>query len=113
MNPKDPGITKRLRMIYEHRRDPEFSRPYADLYWRSLLVLACIVLVAAGIYSATTFFGVLAVVSSVNPQGATNKAQEVFDAKKLSKTLNGFAMRQTDFQILEKTPVPALSDPSK
>ncbi len=103
----------RLRTIYSHRHDPEYSRVYADIYWRSLLIIICLVFVAASIYGATTFFGVVSVLDSVAPQGATNKGEGAFNTSMLEATLNGYATRQAEFQILEKSAVPALPDPSK
>ena len=114
MIPDTMNIITRLRRTYEHRYEPEYARAFANLYWRSLLSLACIVVVGTFAYCAIVFFGALpqsstdtpAVTSSI-PAGANlNRAE-------LESTLNGFAARQASFNALKTDPTPSVTDPSK
>ena len=110
----DNGVFKRLQMIYMHRYEPEYSRTFANLFWRGALTLACVVIVGAGIYGATVFFGAL-------PQSSTNtstagpavSAGSNLNHTQLDATLNNFAARQATFKSLQTGAIPSVADPSK
>ena len=104
----------RLHLTYVRRHEPEYSRAFADLYWRSLLVIACIIIVGVCAYSAAVFITAL---PQVNPDTAaavsTISVKLNLNRTQLDATLSGFTARQTKFQTLQTSPIPPLIDPSQ
>jgi hypothetical protein len=113
MTPLSTDLFKRIQAIYVHRYEPEYARAFADLYWRALLTLACIVVAGAGAYSAVEFFGALPT-SDANSIVATTDISggPSLDLVKLEATLNGFAARQATFKSLQSGAIPPIGDPS-
>ena len=104
----------RLRATFAHRYEPEYARAFADLYWRSLLVLACIIIAGVCAYSAIVFFGAI-------PQSSSSTASAIstisggsnFNRVRLNATLNGFAARRTTFKDMQTGTIPPMPDPSQ
>ena len=100
-------LPEMLRAGYE----PEYTRALASLYWRTLLVLAFIVVVLVFLYSTWGLLRVLdnlssALDTSAPPPPALNRAE-------LNATIRAFEMRKTQFEQLKANPPLTIPDPSK
>jgi len=110
----DTRTATHLRTIYDHRYEPEYSRVFADLYWRALLILACIAIVGAGICGASIFFGALPTSApDVSVNASDIAAGSNLDRLQLDATLNSFTAREEKFRSLQTAPIPLVPDPSK
>ncbi len=110
----DKSTLMHFRATFEHRYDPEYVRAFADLYWRSLLLAACVVVAGAAIYGAIFFFDALP--SSNTDTSATApiiSGGSNLDRAQLDATLNGFAARQEKFKSLQTGAIPPEPDPSQ
>ena len=110
----DMRMFARLRATSENRYEPEYARAFANLYWRALLALACIVIVGAGVYGTVVFLGAL----SRPDAGATTAGPGIpagsnLNRPQLDAILQGFAARQETFKSLQSGSVPSVQDPSK
>lgn len=108
----------RIRRIYDNRLQPEYARAFADLYWRTLLSIAVIITVAACLYGASLFSGALSLLSSSTPSASPASAASLPSASNLNpaaleSTLTAFAQREVQFEALQGSTVPPLSDPSQ
>jgi hypothetical protein len=104
----------RLRTICEHRYEPEYARAFADLYWRSLLALACVVTAGTCAYCTSLFLGVLPQSGPETSAAATAiPAGSNFNRAQLDAALSDFAARQAEFKNLQAGAIPPLPDPSQ
>ena len=110
----DKSLLGRLQTIYMHRYEPEYAHAFADLYWRSLLILACVVIAGACAYGAIEFFGALPQ-SDANASAATSgiSGGSNLDRTELDATLSGFAAREARFKSLQAGAIPPVVDPSQ
>ena len=114
MSSSVPGPLARIRTVYTNRYEPEYMHSFADLYWRTLLSLACIVVAVACVYGAMQFFDALSQLSSSAPVSSPGPQSSAgLDKKQLDATLNGFAARADVFKNLQSGSVPKITDPSK
>ncbi len=101
-------------MVFSNRSDPEYARDFAELYWRTLTLLACVIIIGAALYGASLFFSALSELSSVDSSHSTApSASSKLNQAKRDATLSGFAARQADFQALQSSALPAIADPSQ
>lgn len=92
------------------RHEPEGVRVLADMYWKTLLVLAVVVTIGAIVFGVWGLLRVLDAIGSAvriapPPPPALNRA--VLDA-----TMRGFENRRTNFERLKTTPGETIPDPS-
>ncbi|MDE1925024.1 MAG: hypothetical protein KGH79_02505 [Patescibacteria group bacterium] len=105
------AILMRVRDAYASRFEPEGVRPLADIYWRTLLVLAVTLVLCAVLYGIWDLFGVLDALASVPdtsppPPAALNRTT-------LETVVQGFQTRQTRFNDFGSTHSAAIPDPSR
>lgn len=100
----------RLRSVWRNRNEPEYAREFADVYWRTLLAAAAIVLFAAGVYAIPFFFSTLSQLGTSVPK-AVIPASAIND-QKLQATIAGLSGREQAFQSLEARGASAIADPS-
>ena len=104
------GTWRRFVELYAARHEPEYLRPLAEGFWRTLLLLACI---GAG---AVVFFGIWqfwSVLSAVNtPPGSGVRPPPALNRVQLENTLGAIEQRRGDFNTLRSTVRPVV-DPSK
>ena len=109
------SFLSRLRTTYDNRNEPEYARAFADLFWRTSLVLAATV-VALTIASGTgLFFQALAEVNSLQTRSATPPPTSgtQIDRKALDATVVSLVARTTSFQNLQSSIPDAVADPSQ
>lgn len=99
------------RDLYAARNEPENIRPLAELYWRALIGIGLILIVAV------IAWGILVFVSVITSLGtaATPSSQTppiLLDRNKLQTTILSFQTRATAFEAAQTTPASA-ADPSK
>jgi hypothetical protein len=106
-------LFSRIRTVYANRSEPEYAHAFADLYWRTLLSLACIVVIGACVYGALLFSSVLSELAASSPVRASATAAPPFDMTKLNTVLSRFAARQSAFESLQSATAPTVTDPSQ
>ena len=104
-------IQKRMRDLYDARFEPEGVRVLADIYWRTLLSFAVLVILLALLWGLWTLWGVFDVLAqapdtSPLPPASLNRAA-------LQGIVQGFNTRQAQFNNLQSNPPAAVPDPSK
>ena len=104
----------RIRTVFSNRSDPEYARDFAELYWRTLTLVACVIIIGAALYGASLFFSTLSELNAIAPSPASaSPVSSKLNQAKLEATLSGFAARQADFQALQSSALPAIADPSQ
>jgi len=104
-------IGKNLGELYSSRQEPAGIRALAELYWRTLLVCAALVVVLALVWGLWQLFAVFAVLSSVPDTSPLPPA--VLNRAKLQGIVQEFGARESEYQTLQSNPPAALPDPSK
>lgn len=108
---KFSDITGQARNLYSARYEPEGARLLADIYWRCLLGLACLVVALALGWGIFDLLGVLD--SLAPPATASPTPAAAFSRGTLQNMVQAFQDRQSQFDALDATPLPAVADPSK
>jgi hypothetical protein len=108
---KFSDITGRARDLYAARYEPEGVRTLADLYWRSMLGVACLAVVCALAWGIFDLVGALDMLSAT--PDSTPLPPAAFNRSTLQHIVQGFEDRQAQFNSLGAQPLPAISDPSK
>lgn len=93
------------------RHEPEGMRVLSDIYWRTLLSIATLLVLSALVYGV---WGLLRVLDDLNsvvrvsapPPPAINRGV-------LNATMEGFETRSTQFELLKTKPGEIIHDPSK
>ena len=113
MKTLDQSFIRQLRALYENRYEPEYAHAFADIYWRTLLVVACIVVLGVGGFGAYTFFSALSQLNSTTATQSAIPTNAPIDQGKIETVEQSFAARLSDFAALQAGPVTAVPDPSK
>lgn len=108
---KFSDITGLVRDLYAARYEPEGVRMLADIYWRSLLSVASLVIVCALAWGIVDLLGVLDTLAAAPDTSPTPPA--AFNRVTLKNLVQGFQARQAEFETLGTTPLPRVTDPSK
>lgn len=98
-----------LRRMYAYRREPENMRALSDVYWRTLVVVAALVVLCAILYGVTQLVGVMGYAQEGN--AATPVSAAGINRTQLEATLSAFSARQENYDALASTSVSAV-DPS-
>ncbi|MBI5457572.1 hypothetical protein HY971_02505 [Candidatus Kaiserbacteria bacterium] len=90
--------------------EPEYTRSLADLYWRTLIVSAFVVLVLVFLYSTWVLLRILNDLggspdTSVLPAPMLNRTE-------LNATVRAFEERKAQFDALKANPPAVVKDPS-
>lgn len=96
--------------MYIYRHEPEYFRPLAELFWRSLLVLLAVGVVVVLIFAASVFWDVLSTLG--NAAGGPARQPAVLDRAELQNTLRLIEERSLEFEAKKTTPTPVV-DPSR
>ena len=109
------GYLTQFRAIYENWYEPEYAGASADLYWRSLLALAALLVIATGCYGANLYFSVLSDISNMDGQAARSAPPPELDQERaqLDSAISEYAARQTRFQALRAGPIESMTDPGQ
>lgn len=100
----------RIREAWDYRSDPDSARVLATIFWRALLVVAAIALIA------TLWFGFLelgAAAQAENFAATSSPPPPPFNPAQLQATLAALSARQSEYQSLASSSPPAVADPSK
>jgi len=98
----------KLRDAYANRYQPEGVRVLVFFYWRTLIVLSALLIVASVTY------GFLQLVSEPSTESGTSVVGNTappLDKGKLEATLKSFEDRQAEYENLKNNP-PRVADPS-
>jgi len=104
-------ITARLRNFYDSRFEPEGIRPLAEMYWRTLMLIASLLCLAALLFGIWNLFSVFDTLSSLADTSPPPPA--AFSSSALHALSGGFDARQTQFNTFTSNPPSAAPDPSK
>ncbi|MDO8514406.1 MAG: hypothetical protein Q7S50_02585 [bacterium] len=104
-------IFNRARDAYAVGHEPEGRRLLSDIYWRTILVAALLILVCVFLYGTWVLMRVLDDLGatadvSAPPPPALSRAM-------LKEMVQGFEMRQSQFETMKKSPPAAIPDPSR
>lgn len=108
---KFSDITADLRDVYALRFEPEGARSIADIYWRTLIVIAGIFVVLSLSFGVWNFVSITDTLTSLADTSPPPPA--AFNSAQLHGVTAGFDARQTQFDTFTSAPPPILSDPSK
>lgn len=104
-------IWRNLRETLSDRYEPEHIRSLADLYWRTLLVTAFVVLVFVFLYST---WGLLRVLNNLSATLDTSAPPPpALNRSLLNATVRAFEDRKTRFEELKANPPAPVKDPSR
>lgn len=104
-------MLKRMRALYETRLAPERLRPLAEMYWRFLLVVALLSIIAILMFGVLEFVAVLEDLGSAQSAGSS-ASPVALDRSKLESTLTAYQAREAEYQSIQESPG-AFADPSK
>lgn len=110
MNIKSPFLES-LYDRYAGRHQPENLRRLTDLYWRTVLALAFVVVVAVFTYGILTLNRVLAELGEAYSTAPT--PAPALDRTKLNTTMRALDARNARFDVLETRAIDLPPDPSK
>ena len=99
-----------VRHLYANRYDPEGTRAFARVYWRTLLAIAFTAMVISIAYGEWSLYGVLQDLGNV-PN--TTIPSSAIDRADLDAAVTGFEERQRAYEDLQKHPPSQVSDPSR
>lgn len=103
------SIFSDLKAFYAARHEPENMRLLAEVYWRLLLSIGLLLVVAVLMYGTWEFIGVISNLSADDP-AKTPSSAAVLDRNKLQNTLSAAHARQQSANTSQNT---TISDPSK
>jgi hypothetical protein len=101
----------RMRDMYALRYEPEGVQPLGTLYWRTLLIIAFIVVWLAVLYGIWDLTGVLSTLANMpdtSPPPSSGLSKSALD-----KLVQGFDARQSAFNSFGTRLPPAVADPSR
>lgn len=104
-------ILARMRNTYANRHEPESLRTFVDIYWRTVLAIAFLIVVlvvAYGIWNLSRILGDLGRAPEI-----TTPPTPVLSRAVLNATMQAFDTRQTRFDSFKVNPPAAVPDPSK
>ena len=104
-------ILRRARDTYANRREPESLRTFAEVYWRVLLISACVLAIGAIGYGVWQLSDVLASLSAA--PSASRVPAPVLNRVFLDATLNSYDARRILYDSLKDHPPISPMDPSK
>ena len=103
-------IWKAIRDIYAKRHDPEGARAFAVVYWRVLLAMAFLILVASITYGEWDLYGVL---HDLGEAPASTLPPAALDQASLNAAVTGFQARAGAYDALRAHSAGTFSDPSR
>ncbi len=106
-----PSFLEGLYDVYAGRHQPENLRRLTDLYWRALLVLAFVAVVAVFTYGILTLNRVLVALGGAYSTAPT--PAPALDRSTLNTTIAAFDARNARFEALKGRAPDLPSDPSK
>jgi hypothetical protein len=97
---------------------PEYAAAFADSYWHALLFIAAAITIGAFAYGTMLFVGVQTQLKSDGTQSSPTPTSSVpasanLNMSLLESTINAFAARQGQFEALQQSQPPAITDPSQ
>lgn len=100
-----------LRSFYESRQEPEYMRPLAEWYWRTLLSVALVALFSILAFGVWKFYNVTRILSA-GADSRPSRQPEVLSKKDIADILTAFSERQARFEAAKdaRTVIP---DPSR
>ncbi len=105
------GLGKHTSAIITGRHEPEGIRSLSTLYWRILLVSFFLIVTSILVY------GILGLVRILHDLNATENVvvpnSSALNRTSLKGAVEGFLNRQSEFELLKKTPGKAIPDPSR
>jgi hypothetical protein len=104
-------ILIRLRDIYANRREPESLRAFADIYWRTVIVCAFVLVVLAIAYGTWDLSQVLSDLGQT--PDTTPAPTSALSRSVLKSTVQVFDARQGQFDEFKVNPPAPVPDPSK
>lgn len=106
----NPFHSPRIREAWEYRSEPEALQTLANIFWRTLLLLALVVFLLA------LWFGSQELAAASQAESVTAPAAPAkppLDPAQLQATLAAFSARQSAYETLSGSPPPQVADPSK
>jgi len=103
-------IGTRVRDTWNYREEPESYAALAEHFWRALLFLATLIIIGVISYGSLTFFSALK--SEEDAAALTEGRAAALDREALRATLDGFALRKAQYDLIKATPL-QIPDPSK
>lgn len=104
-------IWNRLLAFYAGRHEPENMRPLAEWFWRTLLMLCAIAVVAILAHALWSFFGIMQKLSASQAVPASRQP-ELLSKAELQEFLASYAQRASEFEAAQ-TRRPTVVDPSR
>lgn len=99
-----------VQKAWDYRSEPESLRLLAVVFWRTMIVVGLLVFLLA-LWFGFQELNAASQAESVAPAAAA--AQEPWTPAQLQSALNSFSQRQSDYQALSQSALPAVADPSK
>ena len=94
--PKFNSSFTRLKEAYSDLVEPEFMEEFADIYWRALIMLSCLAIVAILIYGALRLMDVQATLTTAS-SGESQSSSKDLDSDALQSAVDGFNARAQNF----------------
>jgi predicted negative regulator of RcsB-dependent stress response len=100
----------RVQRAWEYRSEPDALRMLAMTFWRTLLLLVFLVLLVA-LWFGWQELNAASQAESVAPASA--EAPLPWTLEQLQRQVDALSAKQTVYQTLSQSPMPAIADPSK
>ncbi|KKW19285.1 MAG: hypothetical protein UY63_C0017G0062 [Parcubacteria group bacterium GW2011_GWA2_51_10] len=102
-----------IREAYESRHEPESMHVIADFYWRTLLLVALLLVVLFALYGSLEFMRVAndTAIDAASEQ-APARPERTFNRSRLQAVLDSLNAREAQFESLKKS-APTVVDPSR
>ena len=104
-------IRRRARDFYALRFEPDGVHAIADIYWRTLLCTAALIVVLALVLGLWELFGVFDLLQRL--PDTSRLPPSVFNRATMQAIVQRFDARQTQFDNLQSNPPAAIPNPSK
>ena len=101
---------KKIKETVQDPAEPRNMRAIAIVFWRSLILAACLVSLGSILYGVWLFQTSLAELDAAESPPSVPKA--AFDKTVFKAIVSSFSDRQLQYQIIEAAP-PAVDDPVK
>ena len=104
-------IWTRARDAWSYRHEPEVLRSLADAYWRALLFVVMLLIIAIALYSGLRLFEIL---TSSEEKTALQRSGggAALNRAELETMLNSFVEKEVRYEYLKKNR-PQIADPSR
>lgn len=99
-----------IRDTWQYRHEPEKLRTLADVYWRTLLFVAVLVLAGLMFYAGLKFYSMF-VEPEENPL-LSSGGIILLNKADLQEAVEAFQNRQAKYEFLKRNP-PKITDPSR